>query len=1302
MKALTNKSHQINVTGLILIVLFSAVVLLIVVHVVAAGPTTAGDLDPSFGGFGDKGRIHFDDMEIVEFAAHQDDGWVVLGYQNNRMLVRRFTYDGQPDTDFGQQGTATFIANGKPCGDGGVGQCGIAVQHDGGIIAVGATKVGGDYDFLAFRLDANGALDTSFGENGSKSIDFDNGDDGASAVAIQENGGIVIVGAATDVDILGPDDLEFGTVRLTRGGNLDTSFNNTGVATASFGSGFYGQNVHFATSVALQSDGRIVIAGQADDSSEIIGSLSDFDFGLVRYNTDGTLDDSFSGNGKVKTGFDGNNDWALAITIQSDGKIVAAGQKGNDSNSRFAMARYNKDGSLDKSFSEDGLVISNLGFQYSEIMSISTQSDGKLVALGYGDGDAVMARYKGDGTLDNTFSEDGFRVLLGGQYGRDLAVQTDGKFVVGTNSSVVRFYPDLLLDRAGKNSSGFGFGDDRAVAIVEQDNGYLVAAEISSPLVSNGLDVALVRFGLDGQLDRSFGDNGRATFELINDDSPRSMAVLPNGQVVIAGFRHQTINDDFALWRFNADGSVDNDFGSHGFAVTGFGIGQDYGQGHVVQNDGKLVIAGFSEDKDGRYLTMARFDADGQLDKSFADNGKFVAFQGGDYFSLRALTALPGGDLLAVGGHAGNFWAYRFSVDGQPVSTFGQEGYMEYKLPGNEEAHAVVIQDNGTIVLGGYASGDFGLLFINGDGSMCLDACGFFGESRLRLDFGGDESLYDMQLQSNGKIILAGSARQLSGSASAFFIARVHYSTFPTTGYKMDPSFGNGGAIGVPFLYSARPLSIALHDDKIALAGFTGNGADNDIALARLINDYSEPATFRKIFLPAQEIGPGSGWKAGIQAQNNGVSSAKISYTGVPQNGETVLCGESSEGPGGSANYLTDRDCPAGHALFSAGYLLTNQPTVAIASLNNNGTGVAAGQYRGTNAAAANKSIFFPLVKHNHAGRTTAFSVQNGSEEPNDITAVFNVNGQTYTKEYKDVPGLVSVLILPADAGVPAGNGQVGSLTVTGSQRLAGASLESSHDVASVQNLQTTSAFSPADYDTILYCPLFRNAHAAKLQTSGVQVQNVSAQTQTVSFVYSPSNGGSQVQSTQQIQAGASATFYAPAIGIPAGSVGSVILTGTGNIAAVVNEGGTESNGRRIMTTYSCFPAQSASKKVYLPLYKEFYSGSSSGIQVQNVSGDGSEAVIKATYSATNGSGRATFSHSTPIPDGGSITFWGVSSLSSPQDIVLINGKAQELAGTFGSVVITSNQPIVAIVNETAVSGKEQDAKNYEGFNQAP
>ncbi len=463
-------------------------------------------------------------------------------------------------------------------------------------------------------------------------------------------------------------------------------------------------------------------------------------------------------------------------------------------------------------------------------------------------------------------------------------------------------------------------------------------------------------------------------------------------------------------------------------------------------------------------------------------------------------------------------------------------------------------------------------------------------------------------------------------------------------------------------------------------------------------------------YLPAVEIAPGVGWKVGIQVQNGGGSAAPIALTAYDAVGKSLSCGTVDTPPGHSANFLSYRECALPHPPLGSGVLSADgQPLSSIVMLSNNdfqGSGFAGASYTGTSEEVTSTRLFFPLVKQDHNSRTTAFSVQNVSDKSNDISAVFRVNGQEYTRQYKNIPAFTSIIITPADASVPGGFGQVGSLTVTGTQALAGGSLEHNQDVAMAENLQASTAFVADDSDRTLFCPLVRNGHTSKGLTSGVQVQNINFVTNNVKFIYTSVDGGTRVTRSKTIAPGASATFYAPSEGVPDGSLGSVTLEGDNDIVAVVNERGVLTNGRAILTTYACFGVQSTTDSILIPLYKEFYKGNTTGIQIQNVSGDGQSATVTLEYQVSgpgSSSGQATFSHKTPVVDGASITFWGVSDLNEHSDLFATGGDPSSLMGTYGSVVIKSDQPVVAIVNEATYglngTASNQDSKNYEGFN---
>lgn len=450
----------------------------------------------------------------------------------------------------------------------------------------------------------------------------------------------------------------------------------------------------------------------------------------------------------------------------------------------------------------------------------------------------------------------------------------------------------------------------------------------------------------------------------------------------------------------------------------------------------------------------------------------------------------------------------------------------------------------------------------------------------------------------------------------------------------------------------------------------------------------------------AQSNPPGTGWTTGMQFQNVGSGAADIRLRLYTKQGSAIDCGSRTAPSNGSVNYLVDKDCPIADEFGGSAVVESNQPLRGIVHINNGNFGHAGGIYTGTTMEETSATLLFPLVKHNHYGRTTSFHIQNASSGAVTVSATFRVKGATFIKQYNNVPPNAMVVVSPADAGVPAGNGQVGSLTVLGTGALAGTSLEHEHSAAVAQNLQASQAFIPADYDDKVFCPLFRNAHTVSRLTTGAQVQNVGNSAQTITLSYKPRDGGQTVTSSQTVQPGASATFYAPTIGIPAGSVGSVTITGQGNIVAVVNDEGND-GGLRRTTTYSCFPASQATKRVVLPLYKELWYGNTSGIQIQNVAESGA-ASIEITYIATNNGNRVKLTPGATVAPGGSTTFFGISSRIAPASMSVVSGNTAAMANTYGSVVIESNQPIVAIANESGFgpNASTQDSKNYEGFNQ--
>lgn len=385
-------------------------------------------------------------------------------------------------------------------------------------------------------------------------------------------------------------------------GSLDLSFDVDGKLTTIIGTDYY----DYGRSVAIQQDGKIIVVGESRNSSYN-------DFAVVRYNTDGSLDNSFSSDGIIITQIGSANDYATSVAIQENGKIVVAGYSYNGVDNDFALIRYNTDGSIDSTFGSDGIVITQIGSGDDRAFSVAIQHNGKMVVTGYSyngsNTDFALARYKPDGSLDLTFDSDGIvtTTIIGNSndYGRSLAIHQDGKIVVagyihnGSNYdiAVVRYDTtgslDLNFNSDGIVSTPIGAGNDMAFSVAIQQDGKIVVAGKTN----NGSndDFALVRYDSLGILDLTFDNDGIVTTPIgTKSDVAYSLAIQRDGKIVVAGSSNTGTNDDFAIVKYNTDGSLDNSFSSDGKVTAPIGVSTDNGQSIAIQKDGKLVVAGFS------------------------------------------------------------------------------------------------------------------------------------------------------------------------------------------------------------------------------------------------------------------------------------------------------------------------------------------------------------------------------------------------------------------------------------------------------------------------------------------------------------------------------------------------------------------------------------------------------------------------------------------------------------------------------------------------------------------------------------
>jgi uncharacterized delta-60 repeat protein len=404
---------------------------------------------------------------------------------------------------------------------------------------------------LGVALAAPGDLDPTFSGDGKVTTRFPGGTNEAQGMAIQADGKVVVVGWA------GGDDTKFVLVRFNTDGTLDSTFGAGGKVRTNLTPWFDG-----AGAVAIQADGKLVVAGWAGGSGRR--------FALVRYNADGALDTSFGLAGKVATNFTPGADQAFGVAIQADGKIVAVGGAALDGRGeRFALARYNADGTPDTSFSADGKVTIEFTRWRDHAEQVAVQADGKIVAAGtaalFGSRAArfALVRLNPNGTLDSTFSADGkvtSNFVGENEFAMGVAIQTDGKIVAAGESGQTRFSVDTTF--------------------------------------------ALARYNADGTLDTAFDGDGKVTTNFTSefDGAWGGLAIQADGKIVAAG--HASFLR-FAVARYAPNGTLDTSFSGDGKATTKFGFASEVATGVAIQADGKIVAAGDIEE--AQIFAVARF-----------------------------------------------------------------------------------------------------------------------------------------------------------------------------------------------------------------------------------------------------------------------------------------------------------------------------------------------------------------------------------------------------------------------------------------------------------------------------------------------------------------------------------------------------------------------------------------------------------------------------------------------------------------------------------------------------------------------
>jgi uncharacterized delta-60 repeat protein len=430
--------------------------------------------------------------------------------------------------------------------------------------------------------------------------------------------------------------------RLFAAGDLDALFGSGGKTLQDLRT-----RDDFAFATALQSDGKILLAGKAST-----GTTTGNDFAVVRFNVDGTLDTTFGVGGMSVMDVGSTSDTAYAIAIQSSGKIVVAGESRiGTAQPDFAMIRLNADGTLDTSFGVNGRTMTDFSGGNDSGRSIALMSDGRIVLAGSATVGSVkrfaVSRYSADGVIDPTFNGN------------------------------------------GKATTLFTSGSAVANAVVVLSDGSIVAAGAATNLTTGNSDYAAVRYLGTGAVDTTFGTSGWFTLNMGGSgEAAYAMVKTSDGKLLIAGnnLDNSTGASDFCLVRISTSGAVDSTFGTNGSVVTDFYGEYDQPTSMTLATDGKIVVAGMATLSGVTSIGVARYSSDGVADASFGSGGKsYQAF--GPMDAATGVVVDSGGHIL-VGG-------YSLSA------TTGRYDFVVAKLVGRVNVAPTAVTGSGYVVEAG-------------------------------------------------------------------------------------------------------------------------------------------------------------------------------------------------------------------------------------------------------------------------------------------------------------------------------------------------------------------------------------------------------------------------------------------------------------------------------------------------------------------------------------------------------------------------------------------------------------------------
>ncbi len=667
--------------------------------------------------FGVAGKVVIYAGKITK-ALLQNDGKILMTLDGNGTFIfLRYNSNGTPDVSFGNQGLVLFQAGyaNSICEN-------MILQNDGKIVAVGTADYfvqGQGYnsgDGVVIRLNTNGSPDNSFNENGKLRIDALSGSDPTRGVAfdfsdaVYPTGKIVIGGDASP-----GSGRRFYTARILPNGSLDNTYGGSGYVVETY------SNNAFLIDVKVFPNGKVLAGGGTYKSQ-----TATFDLTLIKYNVDGSRDTNFSGDG-ITIRPSGTTATSAAVAemqlLANDKFVVASSRPGGVFSVKGSLTAYNADGSLDTNFDGDGVVdIVYSNTTYDNIYSLTIDNNGRYL-IG---GDAqknnnrfsfAVNRYNLTGSIDNSFSGDGMlaeNYPASFDYGQHILRQPDGKLLVagltrrnddGPAVQVIYDYVILRYKSNGTLDSSWGTNGiiytglapntDAPQILLQPDGKVVLVANLNNKVV-------VARYTSLGAVDVSFDGDGKNTFQLIAGyayKEANSIGIRSDGKILIACVAVYNSIENIAILKLNPNGSLVNP-----------NLIDQYGAGKPLK---MLVLP-----NDTILLTVTN-NAQGNLKRILPNGMKDATFGGisgtiniltpaNSAPSLNALTRDASGNIFVagngiMGAAGGQGLLAKVKPEGVMDNTFGSNGVVMTDIPAaySESYNYVDVLSNGTILTAG-------------------------------------------------------------------------------------------------------------------------------------------------------------------------------------------------------------------------------------------------------------------------------------------------------------------------------------------------------------------------------------------------------------------------------------------------------------------------------------------------------------------------------------------------------------------------------------------------------------------------